>query len=180
MQKNSITLRIVRVGVLAAISVILMFTIRFSPFPAVPHLEYTPAGIPILFSTLMFGTIEGLFLSFVVSILQWLTVSQHSGWIGALMQFLAMGSFVLMTGLIYKVKRTASGATIALLFGGAVSTVVMIGWNLIFTPIFWGTPIEAVWVAMPWIVAFNASRAIVNSIIAFAMFRMLKDKIFKI
>ena len=185
MRTNKIVLRTVRVGVMSAVSVVLMFIIRFPLFSAVPFLEYTPAGVPILFGTLMFGTIEGLFIALIVSIVQGVTVSSASGPIGILMQFLAMSSFVLTTSLIYKAKRTTMGALISLVAGSIIVTIAMIGLNLVFTPLFLyattGMTMEVaramVWQLMPMIIAFNAVKSIINSAITFVIFRTLRDKL---
>ena len=177
MRKNNTILRDARGGMMAAISIILMLTIRFSPIPMVRFLEYTPAGVPIFFSTLMFGTVEGLMISLVVSIIQGITVSADSGIYGIIMQFLSLGSFVLASGLIFNSKRANIGAVTALAAGTAFSTVVMIGANLVITPIFMGLSIAAIWTFMPGIVLFNLFSAGVNSTIAFIMFKLLQDKL---
>ena len=185
MRKNKMVVRITRVGIMAAVSTVLMFVIRFPLFQAVPFLEYTPAGVPILFSTLMFGTIEGLFLSLIVSVIQGLTVSAASGPIGILMQFLAMSSFVLTVSLIYRVKQNAVGTILSLIAGSVAVTIVMIGLNLVFTPLFLiaitEMPLEAaratVWNLMPWIIAFNAIKSVINAALTFVIFKSLKNKV---
>jgi len=177
MQKNRTVLRTTYCGLLAAISIVLMFTIRFSPIPQTPFLEYTPAGVPIFFGALMFGTIEGLMIALVVSVIQGVTVSAHSGIYGIIMQFLSLGSFVLAAGVLYRQKRVNIGASTSFAAGTAFSALVMIGANLIITPIFTGWAIVAVWALMPFIVAFNLFSAIVNSIVAFAMFKILQNKV---
>jgi len=178
MQKNSNILKLARGGMFAAISIILMFVIRFAPIAQVPFLEYTPAGIPIFVATLMFGTIEGLMIALVVSIVQGLTVSASSGVYGIIMQILSLGSFVLAAGLLYRIKRIKFGAPTALAAGTAFSAIVMIGANLVVTPIFMGMPAPVIWTTfMPFIVAFNLFSGIVNSIVAFMIFKLFKNKI---
>jgi len=176
MQKNRTILRDARGGMMAAIAIILMFTIRFAPIPQVWFLEYTPVGVPIFFSALMFGTVEGLLIALVVSVVQGLTVSASSGVYGMIMQFLSLGSFVLAAGLFYKAKHVDIGAATALAAGTAFSAIVMMGANLVVTPFFTGWPAGAVWNLMPFIVAFNLFSAGVNSAIAFVIFKLFRDK----
>lgn len=98
---------LVEMALLCAMSLVLMYVVRFSIFPAAPYLEYDMADVPILIGTFLFGPVSGLILTLIVSLLQWITVSIASGWVGAVMHFFATGAFVLIAGLIYK-RCTAS------------------------------------------------------------------------
>jgi len=178
MQKNSNVLKLARGGMLAAIAIILVFTIRFAPIAQVPFLEYTPAGVPIFSAALMFGTLEGLMIALVVSIVQGITVSAHSGIYGIIMQILSLGSFVLAAGLLHKIKRINFGAPTALAAGTAFSALVMIGANLVVTPLFTGMSATMIWTTfMPFIVAFNLFSAIINSAITFVIFKLFHNKL---
>ena len=169
---NVKTKTITQMAVLAAMSILLVYLIHFPIFPAAPFLEYDPADIPILIGTFMFGPLGGLVLTAVVSILQGLTVSSASGIIGIMMHFFATGSFVLVAGNIYKKHRTRKGAVVGLLFGALAMTITMVILNLIFTPLFMGTPIEAV-IAMliPVIIPFNLIKTGVNALITFIVYK---------
>ena len=48
---NNRTVKVVKMGVMVAISVALVYLIHFPIFPAVSFLEYDPADIPILIGT---------------------------------------------------------------------------------------------------------------------------------
>ena len=99
--KNTNLKKLATLGVLAACSVVLMLAVRI-PFPPAPFLEYDPADIPILIGTFLFGPVAGFALTVVVSLLQGLTVSAGSGWIGIVMHVAATGCFALLAGFIYK------------------------------------------------------------------------------
>ena len=176
MMANKTVRRIVRMGLMTAVSVILVYFICFPIFPAVSFLEYDPADIPILFSTLSFGALDGLLLTLTVSVIQGLTVSAKSGIIGILMHFLATGSFVLVTGLTYKLKKTTIGAILSLVAGVAAMTITMALWNLIFTPIFMGAPRAAVIKLLPLIIAFNLIKAGANAVVSFIVFKAIKRR----
>ena len=168
---NVKTKTITQMAVLAAMSILLVYLIHFPIFPAAPFLEYDPADIPILIGTFMFGPLGGLVLTAVVSILQGLTVSSASGIIG-IMNFFATGSFVLVAGNIYKKHRTRKGAVVGLFFGALAMTITMVIWNLIFTPLFMGTPIEAVMAMLiPVIIPFNLIKTGVNALITFIVYK---------
>uniref|UniRef100_UPI003AB1823D ECF transporter S component n=1 Tax=Anaerotignum lactatifermentans TaxID=160404 RepID=UPI003AB1823D len=65
-------------GMLGAISLILVATVHFPIIPAAPFLEYDPADVPILIGTFAFGPVAGFLLTVVVSIIQGMTVSAAS------------------------------------------------------------------------------------------------------
>ncbi len=171
MNKTFTTKKIVLIGILAAVSIVLVYLIRFPIFPATPFLEYDPADIPILIATFALGPIEGLVLTFIVSIIQGLTVSSASGPIGILMHLFATGSFVLVSGFIYRRFKTRKGAVLALALGVVTMTLTMVLWNIIFTPIFLGVPLQAVMEILPFIVLFNLIKAGVNAVVAALLYK---------
>ncbi len=81
--------KISRLAVLSALSILLMFLIRFPLIPAAPFLEYEPGDVPALIAAFLFGPGAGVIVTLVVSLVQALTVSAGSGWIGAIMHFVA-------------------------------------------------------------------------------------------
>ena len=56
-EKSFTTLKVVKMGMMVAISVALVYFIHFPIFPAVAFLEYDPADIPILIGTFAFGPV---------------------------------------------------------------------------------------------------------------------------
>ena len=72
------TVKMVKMGVMVAISVAMVYLVHFPIFPAVPFLEYDPADISILIGTFAFGPEAGLVLTVVTAVVQGLTVSAGS------------------------------------------------------------------------------------------------------
>ena len=170
--KRENTGRLVRLGMLAALSLLLVYFIRFPIFPSASFLEYDMADVPILIGTFLYGPLWGLLLTAVVSLLQWLLVSQASGWVGALMHFCATGAFVLVAGTIYRRWRCRKGAVTGLLFGAIAMILMMIPLNLIFTVGFMGVPRQVVVdMLLPVIVPFNAVKAGANGILTFLLYK---------
>ncbi|WP_296558862.1 ECF transporter S component [uncultured Acetobacterium sp.] len=166
------TKQLTQMAVLAAMSILLVYLIRFPIFPAAPFLEYDPADIPLLIGTFMFGPLGGLILTIVVSVLQGVTVSSASGIIGILMHVFATGSFVVVAGNVYKRNKTRKGAITALALGTVTMTVTMALWNIAITPFFLGIPVEAVLpMIIPIIIPFNLIKAGVNSVITFVVYK---------
>ena len=171
MNKQAID-RLVKLGLLTAISILLVYLIHFPIFPAAAYLEYDMADVPILIGTFLFGPWWGLLLTGVVSLLQWILVSPASGWVGALMHFFATGTCVLIAGTVYHRHHTLRGAVIGMVVGGIAQVLMMIPLNLIFTVHFNGAP-QAVVLAMlvPIIIPFNLIKVGINGILTFLLYK---------
>ena len=170
---------LVEMALLCAMSLVLMYVVRFSIFPAAPYLEYDMADVPILIGTFLFGPVSGLILTLIVSLLQWITVSIASGWVGAVMHFFATGAFVLIAGLIYKKMHSLKGALIGLVCGSLVMIALMIPLNLIFTVHYNGVPAQVVQgMIWPILVPFNAIKAGINSVVTFLAYKPI-SRLFK-
>ena len=167
------TVRLAKMAMLVAISIVLVAIIHFPIFPAVPFLEYDPADIPILIGTFAFGPFAGILLTAVTAVIQGLTVSSASGVYGILMHIIATGVLVLTAGLIYKYNKSRKGAIIGVLCGVAAMTVVMVGANMVITPIFMGVPRAVVWELMPFIAGFNVIKASINGIVTFLVYKRI-------
>lgn len=163
--------KITRLAVLCGLSVVLVWLIHFPIIPAAPFLEYDPADICILIAGLSYGTGAGLLTTVIVSVIQGMTVSVSSGWIGVLMHILSTGVFVSVSSLAYKKQGLGTA-----LFWGAVSMVIaMIPINLVFTGIFMGAGTETVAkMLMPAIIPFNAIKAGINAVLTGIIFKNIR------
>ncbi|MFV0503297.1 MAG: ECF transporter S component [Lachnospirales bacterium] len=168
-QKN--TIKLAKMGMLVAISIVLVSLIHFPIFPVTPFLEYDPADIPILIGTFAFGPGGGLIIAILASIIQGVTVSAASGIYGIIMHILATGTFVLVAGIIYRRDKTKKSAACALIYGTLAMALVMIPANLVITPIFMGVPSEVVRGLIPFIAGFNLIKAGVNGLITFFLYK---------
>ena len=170
--RNTKAEQLVQMAILAALSIVLVYLVRFPIFPSAPFLEYDMADVPILIGTFLYGPVSGLALTVVVSVIQGLTVSAQSGWIGIVMHIIATGALVLVAGTIYTYKRTRTGAVIALILGTIAMTLTMIPLNLFFTVRFMGVSRDiVVSMLVPIIIPFNLIKAGANSIITFLVYK---------
>ncbi len=180
MNYNKKTSRIAKLGVLAAISIVLVSLIHVPLIPVVSFLEYDPADVPILLGTFAMGPAAGLILTVLASVIQGLTVSAASSWYGIVMHILATGTFVAVAGTIYGKKKTKRRAILALLLGSLSMALMMIPANLFLTPLYMGAPRSAVVALLPWIILFNVAKAGLNSVITFLLYKrvsgILHDK----
>ena len=166
--------RLTRLAMLTAISVVLLMVLRV-PFPPAPFLEYDAADVPIFLGTFAYGPGAGLILTLLASVVQGVTVSSGSNIIGILMHIFATGSYALVAGNIYRRNKTKNTALVALVAGTLTMTSVMLLCNLIFTPIFMNTPVDAVLKMMvPVILPFNLMKAGINSVITFFLYKSVE------
>lgn len=170
---------IVKLGILAAVSVVLVYLIHFPIIPAVGFLEYDPADIPIMLATFAMGPAQGFLLAVAVCIIQGFTVSASSGLYGILMHIIATGTYVLVAGFIYRKNKTKKNAVKAMIFGICAWVLIMIPANLIITPIFMGISRSDLMPFMPWIVLFNLVKSVINSGVTFILYKRVSPVLHK-
>ncbi len=174
--KNTKVIRTAIMAMLTALSIVSLYVIRLPLIPAAPFLEYDAADIPVLIGAMMLGPVSGIVTLLAVCLIQALTVSASSGWIGFVMHFIASSVLVLTASLIYKKKQSTASLVIGLVIGSIAMTAVMIPLNLVFTGIFLGAGVETVvGMLMPAIIPFNLLKAGINSVVTFAVFTPIKS-----
>lgn len=167
------TVKLAKMGMLVAISVVLVTFIHIPIFPAVSFLEYDPADIPILMGTFAFGPGAGIALTIVTSVIQGTTVSAQSGAYGIIMHIIATSCLVGVAGLVYGRGKSRRRAAIGLLLGSITMVVAMFFANLVVTPLFTGLPRAVIMDLMPMIIAFNVVKAGINSFVTFILYKRL-------
>lgn len=171
--------RIASIGILSALSLVILFAIpTIKLFPAVPFLELDFADIPIFIATFLYGPLTGLAITITICVIQGITISAVSGIMGILMHFVATGSFVIVSGLIYKRFHTFKGAIVSLIAGIFAWNIVMIPFNLLITPIFlnlfFNTPKEAIYdYLVPFIIPFNLIKSSLNALITLLLYKSI-------
>jgi riboflavin transporter FmnP len=176
MKKENVK-KLTTLAMFAAISIVLVTLVHFPLFPAMNVLEYDPADIPIFIATFLFGPGAGMLLTVVVSVIQGMTVSASGQFIGICMHIVATGSYVLSAGFFYKRKHSTSRLILSGIVGVVVWVVMMLLWNLLLTPIFYGMPVEAVIpLLLPVILPFNLIKAGGNTILAIGLFLLLFNR----
>ncbi len=173
--------QITTMGILIALSIILILSPLRFPFPASPHLEYDAGDIPILMGGFIFGPLAGIILSIVTSVVQALTVSSSSGWIGCAMHIFAASALVGSSSAVYSRSKTTKGLILAAIVGTLSMTAVMIPLNLIFYPLFTGNTLSAVIeLIVPVLLPFNLMKAGINSVVFVLIFKSSGKLLMKI
>lgn len=119
----------------------------------------------------IYGPVTGLLTALVVGLLEFFTVSQ-TGWIGLIMNVLSSVMFICPAALVYKYKRTMTGAITGLLLGMVLMTGGMVLWNYVMTPLYQGVERSMV-VAMliPIIIPFNLLKSALNSALTLVLYK---------
>ncbi|HHW49377.1 MAG TPA: ECF transporter S component [Clostridiaceae bacterium] len=164
--------KMVKLAMLAALSIILMLCTRFPILPWAKFLEFEFADVPALIGTFLYGPVEGFIITVVMSLVQAFTVSAESGPIGFVMHVIASGTLVLVSGAIYKKVHNFKGAILALIAGSLSMTLIMIPSNLILTTIFLNVPVETVKsMLLPTIIPFNLIKSVGNSAVTVLVYK---------
>lgn len=168
MQKRKTDIkRLTMAAMLCALAYLVMVLIKI---PVVLFLSYEPKDVIIALGGFIWGPSMAVWVSVVVSFVEMVTVSS-TGYIGLIMNILSTCSFACTAALIYKKKRTLSGALIGLFVGSLAMTILMLGWNYLITPIYMNIPREAVAaLLLPAFLPFNLIKAMLNSVFTFLLY----------
>jgi riboflavin transporter FmnP len=155
---------------LAAVAYVIVCLIRV---PVVLFLNYEPKDVIITIGAFLLGPVCGFVVSLLVSLLEMVTIS-GTGPIGALMNLLSTCSFACTAAIIYKKRRTFSGAIIGLAVGAVAMTTVMVLWNWLITPLYMGVSRDVVQgMLIPYFLPFNLFKATLNCALVLILYKPL-------
>lgn len=139
--------------------------------PVVLFLKYDPKDIIITLCGFILGPLAAVIVTAASSLIEMLTISD-TGIIGCVMNIVSSCSFAFTAALIYKKKKSLSGAVLGLLTGCAVMTIVMLAWNYCITPLYMGYPREAVAdLLLPAFLPFNLIKSFLNAAFTFILYK---------
>lgn len=171
--KKQYVIRLAQMAMLAAISVILVLLVHFPLIPTAGFLEYDMADVPILLGGMLYGTIPGLLILLVVSLVQAFLLGGN-GWYGLVMHMAASSVLVILVSVLYRRKERFSHALLGMVLGTLGMALVMVPMNLWLTPLYMGAPREAVIsLLIPAIIPFNLLKAGINCVLTAILFKAL-------
>lgn len=166
--KTMDTKKLTVLSMLCALAFLLVVVVKI---PVVLFLKYEPKDVVITMGGFIYGPLAALIISAVVSLIEMLTIST-TGWIGCIMNILSTAAFACTAALIYKKKRTLSGAITGLAVGTILMTIVMLLWNYILTPLYMNTPrADIATMLVPVFLPFNLIKGILNTAITALLYR---------
>lgn len=170
------TKRLVTMGLLTALAFAAVALIRI---PAVSFLSYEPKDVILAIAGFLFGPVDALIVTVIVSVIEFLTIS-GTGPIGLLMNVVSSASFVCTASFIYEKNRTLKGALIGLGAGVVTMTAVMILWNYLITPFYQGVPREVVaGMLVPVFLPFNLVKSVLNAALTMLLYKPVVETLRK-
>jgi ECF transporter S component (folate family) len=119
---------------------------------------------------MFFGPISGLFCAVIVPFIEFLY--SDTGVYGLIMNLLSSITFVGVSTLIYKYRKTIWGAVAGLVTAACTTVAVMLVANLFITPYYMGVTQEAVIELIPKVIfPFNLVKTILNAGIAMLIYK---------
>ena len=161
-------------SLLSTLAFISVSFIRLPLIPSAPFLKFDIRDAIILIGGILYDPFAAVIVAFIAGLMQFLLLSDGSGIVGFLMNFISTVSFVCPASFIYKFGKNYKSLVIGLILGCALMTVNMLLWNYIITPLFMGVPREAVKaMLLPVFLPFNILKGLINSVITFIFFKPL-------
>lgn len=164
------TKKITTIGILCAMAVVINVLIHFPMVPAVSFLSYDPKDIVIIIGGFIYGPMTALLMSGITSFLE--MIYRADQLLDLVMNMVSTCAFACTAAFIYKRMRTKKGALIGLAAGIVCNVIMMVIWNYIVTPIYYGMPREAVVAMMlPGIIPFNLLKSSINAGITLFLYK---------
>ena len=132
---NKTSWRLRRLTVMAMLVALSFVSVALVRVPVVLFLSYEPKDVLLTIGGFLFGPVTGILMAVVVALLELVTISS-TGVIGLIMNIVSSGLFVGVSSLIYRKKRTLSGAVIGLVSGALCMAAGMVLWNYLITPLY--------------------------------------------
>jgi riboflavin transporter FmnP len=135
-------------------------------------ITYDASNVPMAMMGFAFGPGAGSLVCVLGSLIYGILKGDY---VGALMNIVIGLAFVLPAALICRRKKSAGRVASGLGLGCVVSIAAAIPLNLVIWPLFFHMPLEETMTyIVPLMLPFNALKAILNAILAFALFQSLR------
>ena len=140
----------------------------------IQHLTFDAKDAVITIAAYIYGPVPAVIMSVISASLESLISGFKTGPYGWLMDIVSSATFAFTAGLIYKRKRSFNGALISLSAASAVLVGVMMLFNMIIAPLFFGLkPFDPfVMTQIPVLyLPFNIAKALMNSAIVMYLYK---------
>lgn len=175
MSKNrSIDVRTIAcTGMLCAVAYVVMYLSKtiFAGMAVAGFLKFDLKDVVIAIGGFLFGPLNVLCTSLIVSLIEMVTVSSTGPW-GLLMNVIATCTFLCPAAFLYKRNRSFQWAVLGLVLGGVFMTASMMLWNYLVTPIYQGTPRDAIAkMLLPVFLPFNLTKGLMNGALTMLLYK---------
>lgn len=156
-----------------AVFAALAYVIHFIHIP-VSFLNLDFKDVVMTVAGMYFGPVSGVVVAIAVPLLEFPT--SETGIYGLIMNLISSVTFVGVASLIYRFKRTLSGAIIALISAAMSMTAVMMLANLFVTPFYMGVSRGDVVALIPtMLLPFNATKSILNASLTLCLYKPMTN-----
>ena len=167
------TRTLVCTAMLCAVAYAVMYASKsiFAFMAVAGFLKFDLKDVVIAIGGFLFGPLNVLFVSTVVSLIEMVTVSTTGPW-GLLMNIISTCSFLCPAAYLYKKHRTFQWAVLGLVIGGVFMTATMMLWNYLVTPIYQGVPRPAIaGMLIPVFLPFNLTKGLMNGSLTMLLYK---------
>ncbi len=169
--KTSKIRKLVVLAMISALSFVAMFFFRFN----VMFLTFDFKDAVMSIATLLYGPVAGVCCTLVVAFLESVTIGD-TGIYGLIMDILSSCAFLIPCGIVYKYKRTFSGAIIAAISSVISVVIVMALANIFITPFYMGVKSSDVIAMLPTVLLpFNLSKGLMNASVMLLIYKPLTN-----
>ena len=172
MTSNKNTTENIKRMTVIAVFAALAYAVHFVHIP-VAFLNLDFKDVVMTIAGMYFGPAAGAVLAVLVPLLEYPT--SHTGPYGLIMNILSSGAFVIVASVIYKFKKTLSGAIVALCSACLSMVAVMMVANLFITPYYMAsagiTQRDIVQMIPTLLLPFNAVKAILNAALTLCLYK---------
>jgi len=152
-----------------AVFAALAYAVHFVHVP-VSFLNLDFKDVVMTVAGMYFGPVSGLIVAILVPLLEFPT--SETGVYGLIMNLLSSVTFVFVASIIYRFKRTLTGAIVGLSAAALSMTAVMMVANLYITPYYMGVPRSMVVDLIPkLLLPFNAIKSVLNAALTLCLYK---------
>lgn len=167
------TRTLVCTAMLCAVAYVVMYLSKtiFAGMAVAGFLKFDLKDVIIAIGGFLFGPLNVLIVSAVVSLIEMVTVSTTGPW-GLLMNIISTCSFLCPAAYLYKKNRNFQWAVLGLVIGGVLMAGTMMLWNYLVTPIYQGVPRAAIAkMLLPVFLPFNLTKGLMNGALTMLLYK---------
>lgn len=170
-QTLSVARRITLTAVFAALAFSAIFLFRFN---VGTFLTFDLKDSIITLSGLLLGPATAFSVSLLVAMLEF-AVDNDTGWYGLIMNFASSATFSVVCASMYRYRKKLSGAILGLILAILSMVLVMLGLNLLITPLYTGFPRAQVAGMIPTLLLpFNTIKGTVNAALVLILYKPVR------
>lgn len=164
---HNVTRRMVILAIFAALAYGCTYFLHIK----VMFLTFDAKDAVMAIAGMFFGPGAAAILSLLTAVLESITIG-GTGIYGFLMDFVSSATFTVVASLIYKYHKTLAGALFALGTAVVSMTAVMLGMNLLITPLYMESTTADVAAMIPTLLLpFNLTKALLNAALVLILYK---------